>query len=665
MKKKIDQLTDLLNFYNHQYYLEDISEIPDKKFDTLLKELQTLEQKHPQYKRIDSPTQRVGGTINKSFPSVTHQYKMLSLGNTYNEEDLENFDKRIQKELEGEDYEYICELKYDGVAISLRYENDVFVLGATRGDGTQGDDITDNLKTISTIPLKTPKPSLWEKFEVRGEAFLPKKGFERINKERVKAGEDLLANPRNTCSGTLKMQDSSVVASRKVDAYIYGLYGKNLDVKTHEEALLKLSKIGFNVPTHWRKYQNITEILQYIDFWREKRHELPLETDGIVIKINNLSQQEQIGYTAKSPKWAISYKYESESAETLLESITYQVGRTGAITPVANLSPVQLAGTTVRRASLHNANEIERLGLHYNDIVSVEKGGEIIPKVTGINLLLRKIDSKPVSYITNCPACNTALIRIKGEASHYCPSANTCPPQITGRLQHFIQRKAMNIDGIGSETIEQLFKESLIKNPSDLYSLVYDDVIKLERFAEKSAKKLIQGINDSKKMPFHKVLFAIGIRYVGATTAEKLCQHFGNIDAIASANKETLEEAPEIGEKIALSLLDYFKDDENQLFIKELKTHGLSMAITELEAPVSAILKDLSFVISGAFEKYSRDEIKELIKKNGGKLLSSISGKLNYLVAGDKIGPSKLEKATKLGINIISEQDLDTMINKA
>lgn len=660
--EEINELTDKLNHYNYSYYLEDKSLISDKEFDTLLKKLHELEVKNPEYKRLDSPTQRVGGTINKNFNTVVHDYRMLSLGNTYNEEDLINFDNRIKKELVDEPYEYICELKYDGVALSIRYENDVLTLGATRGDGKQGDDITDNVKTIGSLPLKVPKSSGWDKFEVRGEAFISKDEFTKINKERSLLGEEKLANPRNTCSGTLKMQDSSVVAKRKVNAYIYGLYGSNLGVTTHEEALTKLHNIGFNVPSHWEKCSSITDVITYIEKWREKRHELPLETDGIVIKINNLRQQEELGYTSKNPKWAISYKYDTESAETLLESITYQVGRTGAITPVANLSPVQLAGTTVRRASLYNANELERLDLYENDTVFVEKGGEIIPKVTSVNVAARKPDARKVEYLKTCPECNTELIRIEGEAVHYCPNTTSCPPQITGRIEHFIQRKALNIDGLGGETIEQLFKENLIKDPSDLFTLTYDDLIHLERFADKSASNLIESIQEAKKVPFHKVLFGIGIRYIGSTTAEKLVEHFATIENIKAATKEELLEAPEIGEKIAESITEYFSDENNVHFINKLASYGLQLKGEEKQAPLSTSLEGKSFVISGVFEKYSRDEIKDLIKENGGKLLSSVSGKLDFLVAGDKIGPSKLEKAEKLGVKIINEATLEAML---
>lgn len=660
--EEINELTDQLNHYNHSYYLEDKSLISDKEFDLLLKRLQQLEIKHPEHKRADSPTQRVGGTVNKNFNTVIHDYRMLSLGNTYNEEDLINFDNRVQKELAGEEYEYICELKYDGVALSIKYENDVLTLGATRGDGTQGDNITDNVKTIATLPLKVSKTSGWEKFEVRGEGFISKDEFEKLNKERSKLGEEKLANPRNTCSGTLKMQDSSVVAKRNVNAYIYGLYGKNLGIQSHEEALTKLQEIGFNVPTHWEKCNTITDVMAYIEKWREKRQELPLETDGIVIKINNIRQQEELGYTAKNPKWAISYKYDTESSETLLESITYQVGRTGAITPVANLKAVQLAGTTVRRASLHNANEIERLNLHENDMVFVEKGGEIIPKVTGANVEVRQSNAKRFEYLTNCPECNTELVREEGEAVHYCPNTMSCPPQIKGRIEHFIQRKALNIDGLGSETIEQLFKENLIKDPSDLFTLTYDDLIHLERFADKSAANLIDSIETAKKTPFSKILFGIGIRYIGNTTAEKLVEHFTTIENINAATKEELLEAPEIGEKIAESIIEYFSDEVNNEFIHNLQQHGLKLKGEPKQAPLSTSLEGKSFVISGVFENYSRDEIKDLVKENGGKLLSSVSGKLDFLVAGDKIGPSKLEKAEKLGVTIINEGTLESML---
>ena len=626
-----------------------------------MKELIQLEEKFPQFKSSSSPSQRVGGTISKEFATVIHEYRMLSLGNTYSEDELRDFDKRVQKGLEENAvYEYICELKYDGVALSVRYENDELTLGATRGDGVQGDDITTNVKTINTIPLKTVTESKMSKFEVRGEVFLSKTEFERINKEREDIGEEPLANPRNTTSGTIKMQDSKVVASRNLDCYIYALHGENLPVKTHTESLELLKKLGFNVPNSYRKCRTIEDAIDYIKEWEEKRHDLPLETDGIVIKLNSFSQQQQLGYTAKNPRWAISYKYSAESATTKLHSISYQVGRTGAITPVANLEPVLLAGTTVKRASLHNANEIKRLDLHLGDVVSVEKGGEIIPKITGIAYEKRQ-NTTPITYISNCPECDTPLIRKEGEANHYCTNTLGCPPQIKGRIEHFIQRKAMNIDSLGGETIVQLYKKGLVLSPADLYDLTFDNVVSLERFAEKSAQNLIDGIEDSKKIPFEKVLFAIGIRYVGATVATKLAQHFKTIDALISASFEELLEAPEIGDKIAESVQSFFSDEKYILEIQRLKAHGIRFKVEETVLDSEA-LSGKSFVISGVFENYSRDDLKKLIIQNGGKILSSISSKLDYLVAGDKMGPSKLQKAEKLAVPIISEKKLLELI---
>jgi len=657
-RKRVQELTDKINYYNDQYYQHHTSVIPDFEFDILLDELVKLEQQFPELKKEDSPTQRVGGTVTKEFPTIYHKFPMLSLGNTYSEDELKDFDARIKKAI-GDKFEYICEIKFDGVAISLTYENGVLKTAATRGDGVRGDDITPNARTIRTIPLKINKEGIPYLFEVRGEVFLPLETFTKINKEKEDIGEPLFANPRNAASGTLKMQDSGIVAKRKLDCYIYGLLGENLSIKTHEEALKTLKSWGFNVSPTWKKCSDIGEVIKYIDSWEKERFNLPLGTDGIVIKVNDYGQQEALGFTAKSPRWAMAYKYKAESASTILESISYQVGRTGAVTPVANLTPVQLAGTRVKRASLHNANEIERLDLRIGDTVFVEKGGEIIPKVTGVDLTKRPAHSTKVKYIDHCPECGAVLIRREGEANHYCPNEKECPPQIKGKIEHFIQRKAMDIEGIGSETIEQLFEKGLVHDPADLYDLTMDKLCTLDRFGEKSAQNILNGLEKSKTVPFKNVLFAIGIRYVGNTVAEKLANYFKNIDALMNASFDQLIEVPEIGDRIAESIRLYFGNKENQKFIERLKNAGLQFAVSEKELEIeSNVLEGKTFVISGVFEKFSRDELKEKIEKNGGKILSSVSAKLNYLVAGDNMGPSKLEKATKLGIKIISEQDL-------
>lgn len=653
MKARIEELTNLINHYNYQYYQKDISEVSDREFDKLLEELIQLEKQYPEYQLPESPTHRVGGTITKNFNTVKHKNKMLSLSNTYSAEELEAFDQRIRKVFT--DFEYTCELKYDGVALSVTYENGVLVQALTRGDGTQGDDITANIKTIKSMPLRVNHPLL-QNFEVRGEVFMPREVFAKLNQERSEKGEELLANPRNTASGTVKMQDTSVVASRKLDCYIYAINGENLPVNTHFDALKLLKEAGFNVPSSSMLCKNLTEVNAYIEEWKTKRLSLPLDTDGIVIKINNFDQQSELGVTAKSPRWAIAYKYESESVATPLKEITFQVGRTGAVTPVANLEPVSLGGTVVKRASLHNSNEIERLDLHYGDVVFVEKGGEIIPKVTGVDVSRRQSNAQKVDYLHNCPDCGTKLIRKEGEAVHYCPNILACPPQIKGRIEHFISRKAMNIDGMGPETIEALFDASLISDYGDLYRLKYEDLIKLERFAEKSITNLLAGLEKSKEIPFEQVLFALGIRHVGSTVAEKLAKQFGTIENLADASLEQLEATPEIGTVIALSVRDYFGDDKNLETLQKLKDAGLKFETLVEESNGEDKLGGKSFVISGVFTHFERDELKKHIQNNGGKVVSSISSKLDYLLAGENMGPAKLEKATSLGIKIISEE---------
>jgi len=662
-RKEIAALTEKINHHNELYYQQHRTEISDFEFDKLLEQLIKLEDSFPQFKSTESPTQRVGGTITKSFETVFHKYPMLSLGNTYSEEELRDFDGRVAKALDGEPYEYFCELKFDGVSISLIYENGILTKGVTRGDGVRGDDVTVNVRTIRSIPLKINNKDIPAYFEVRGEVFMPKNVFEQLNKEREDIGEEKYANARNTTSGTLKMQDSAEVAKRKLNCYAYYLLGDEIEASTHEDCIKKLEHWKFLVSPTYKKCKDIKDVLAYIAHWENKREELPLETDGVVIKVNSLSQQRELGFTAKSPRWAIAYKYKPQSISTRLNGITYQVGRTGAVTPVAELEPVFLAGTTVKRASLHNANEIARLDLRIGDYVFVEKGGEIIPKVTGVDQTKRNKNSEPVHYIAKCPECGTKLIRIEGEANHYCPNTAGCPPQIRGRIEHFIQRKAMDIDSLGEQTIKQLYDLDLVKSPADLYDLTKEDLLRLDKVKDKSAQNMLSGIEQSKVASFESVLFAIGIRYVGKTVAEKLARHFKNMEALMKASYEQLLEAPEVGEKIAQSVLQFFQSEENQKEIARLMKAGLNMAVVEKEvAKDSDILGDKSFVISGTFENYERDELKDIILKNGGRILSGVSAKLDYLLAGDNMGPAKREKAEKLGVKIISAEEFEKML---
>jgi len=663
-KKDIADLSEKINHYNYQYYQNDTSEISDFEFDSLLNRLIELENQYPDLKAPDSPTQRVGGTVTKEFETVYHKFPMLSLSNTYSKEELEDFDKRVEKGLGTSDYEYFCELKFDGVALSLTYEDGMLTRGVTRGDGTRGDDITHNVKTIRSIPLKVSADNYPRVFEARGEAFMPKEVFKNLNQQRIDNKEEPYANARNTASGTLKMQDSAVVATRSLNCYLYSLNGEDLGVDTHQGGIKLLEEMGFNVSPTYKKCKSINEVLKYISEWETKRHELPLETDGIVIKVNSISHQQELGFTAKSPRWAIAYKYKAENAATRLKNVTYQVGRTGAITPVAELEPVLLAGTTVKRASLHNANEIARLDLRVGDMVFVEKGGEIIPKITGVDLTARTPDLEALEYISNCPECGTELIRIEGEAVHYCPNTKGCAPQIKGRIEHFIQRKAMDIDSMGERTINILYEKDLVRSPADLYDLSYEDVFQLEGFKDLSTKNLLKGIEESKSIPFDSVLFALGIRYVGKTVAEKLAIHFKKMEKLQIADFEELIAVPEIGERIAQSLVSYFEETDNKKEIERLKNAGLKMELVEEEVELdSTKLDGKSFVISGVFENYGRDELKEVIKNNGGKVISAISGKLDYLLAGDKMGPAKKNKAEKLGVDIISENDFIDMLN--
>lgn len=665
-KEKIQQLTQEINQHNYNYYVLSSPTVSDYDFDMLLESLIKLEQDFPEFADENSPSKRVGGEVTKAFETVKHKYPMLSLGNSYSKEEIADFETRIKKLVEDE-IEYVCELKYDGVAIGITYVDGKLTRALTRGDGTQGDDITTNVKTIKSIPLQLMGNDYPAAFEIRGEIFLPKNVFEELNKEREEIGEQLYANARNTASGTIKMQDSAVVAQRKLDSYLYFVLGENLPFKTHYESIETAGKWGFKVPSakdnFIKKCKNIDEIFDFINYWDKKRNALNFEIDGVVIKVNNYRQQEEMGFTAKSPKWAIAYKFKAEQVKTKLLEITYQVGRTGAITPVANLQPVLLAGTTVKRASLHNADQIEKLDIRVGDWVFVEKGGEIIPKIVGVEMIQRDIFSQPTQYITHCPECNTKLERTEGDAKHFCPNEWGCPPQIKGKMQHFISRKAMNIDGLGEETIEQLYNEGLAKNIVDLYRLTKEQLLPLERMAEKSVNNLLKGLEDSKKVPFERVLFAIGIRYVGETVAKKLARHFKHIDAIATATFEELIAADEIGDKIAESILHFFSVEENKQLIAELKNYGLQFSLSEQQLEnTSDKLAGLTFVVSGVFSLFSRDELKNLIEQNGGKVSGSISKKTNYVVAGENMGPSKLEKATELGVSIIDEQQFSGMI---
>lgn len=664
--QKINQLSKELEEHNYRYYILSNPIISDYQFDMMMKELQELEEKHPEFASPNSPTKRVGGDITKEFNTVKHRYPMLSLSNSYSKEELIDFENRISK-LTNEKIEYVCELKYDGVAISLNYKNGELVQALTRGDGVQGDDITANVRTIRTIPLKLKGNDYPADFEIRGEIFLPREAFDKINEEKKEAGEALLANPRNTASGTLKMQDSAAVAKRGLDCYLYFVLGDNLPFASHFDSIQKAGEWGFKVPltqtNFLKKTDSIDGILEFITYWDEERKKLPFDVDGVVIKVNQYNVQRQLGTTSKSPRWAIAYKFETERACTKLISVSYQVGRTGAITPVANLEPVLLLGTTVKRASLHNADIIEKLDVREGDFVYVEKGGEIIPKIVGVELSQRNLDSQPLLYLSVCPECNTPLIRRDGEAQHYCPNELHCPPQIKGKMYHFISRKAMNIDGLGEETIDQLYDSGLIKNIADLYTLQFEQVVALERMAEKSANNLLAGIEASKTVPFERVLFALGIRHVGETVAKKLAFHFKNIDAIIAASLEELIHVEDIGEKIAVSIKEYFSNEENLELIQKLKAFALQFeAVEVVREGGSNILEGKSVVVSGVFKNYSRDDIKKEVEKHGGKNVGSISAKTSFVLAGENMGPEKLKKAEKLGVQILSEDDFIKMI---
>ena len=654
IKKQIDNLRNELREHNYNYYVLDNATISDYEFDIKLKQLQELELKYPEFFDANSPTQRVGGEVTKNFETTVHEYRMYSLDNSYSKEDLLDWETRIKKLVDG-DLQYTCELKYDGASISLTYENGQLVKAVTRGDGFQGDNVTANIKTIKSVPLQL-KGNYPPKFDIRGEIVLPFEGFHKMNEERIEIGEEPYRNPRNTASGSLKLQDSAEVAKRPLECLLYNITGTNLGIRTQYESLEMARQWGFKVPEAAKLANNIDEVFEFIEYWDVNRHNLPYETDGVVIKVNNLQQQEELGYTAKAPRWAMAYKFKAEQVSTRLNSITYQVGRTGAITPVANLEPVELAGTTVKRASLHNADQIEKLDIRVGDEVYVEKGGEIIPKILGVDLSKRPADSQPTCYVTECPECKTPLIRQDGEAQHYCPNYNGCNPQIIGRIQHFISRKAMDIDGLGGETVALLVNEGLIRNYSDLYELTKTQIIPLERMADKSADNLIKGIEASKNIPFERVLYALGIRYVGETVAKKLAKHYKSIEALANATEEELVNVDEIGVKIAESVIAFFAAEENIEIINRLKDFGVRLELSEeqLSAQTDKLKGDI-VVVSGVFHKVSRNELKKLIEDNGGKVSSSISSKTSYVIAGDNMGPSKKEKAEKLGVSLISE----------
>ena len=661
MLERITALREQLNNYNYHYYVLSQPLVSDFEFDKLLAELQRLEEENPQFFDPNSPTQRVGSDINQNFTQVKHEYPMLSLGNTYNEGEVADFYNRVAKALNAP-FEIVCELKYDGTSISLTYENGSLVRAVTRGDGEKGDDVTANVRTIRSIPLKL-QGEYPEKFEIRGEILMPWKVFEALNKEREAQEEPLFANPRNAASGSLKLQNASEVAKRKLDAYLYYMLGENLPADTHSGCLEAASKFGFKISDAVKVCKTLPEVMDYIKYWDTERKNLPVATDGIVLKVNDLTQQKNLGYTAKSPRWAIAYKFQAERALTTLQSVSYQVGRTGAITPVANLEPVQLSGTVVKRASLHNADIINQLDLHIGDKVYVEKGGEIIPKITGVETSIRDLFAEKVEFITVCPECGTQLVRDEGEAAHYCPNEANCPPQIKGKMVHFVSRKAMNIDGLGEETIDLLFRSNLAHNIADLYTLKLIDLALLDRLGDKSGRKILASLEKSKSVPFERVLYSLGIRYVGETVAKKLASALENIDRIMSATATELACIDEIGEVIAQSVEDYFKEPKNRELVEKLRSFGLQMEISKEKAALKTDkLAGKIIVISGTFEKHSREQLKELIELNGGKNSSSISSKTNFILAGANMGPAKEEKANKLGIKMISEDEFLELI---
>lgn len=661
-KERILALRKQLNEHNYKYYVLNEPDITDFEFDALMRQLQQLEAQHPELADPNSPTQRVGSDLNQEFKQVAHRYPMLSLANTYNQEEVRDWYQSVQRGLEGEPFEVCCEMKYDGLSISLTYVDGQLVRGVTRGDGIHGDDVTANVKTIRCIPLVLPGTGYPHEFEIRGEILMPWKVFERLNAEREAAEEPLFANPRNAASGTLKSQNSRLVASRQLDSYLYYLLGDTLPTDGHYENLQEAARWGFKISQGMKKVKTLEEIFSYIDYWDTERKNLPVATDGIVLKVNSLRQQQRLGYTAKSPRWAIAYKFKAERALTRLDEVTYQVGRTGAITPVANMQPVQLAGTTVRRATLNNEDFIRSLDLHIADYVYVEKGGEIIPKIVGVELDKRPADAKPVTFITHCPECGAPLVRYPGEAAHYCPNDAACPPQIKGRIEHFIARRAMNIDSLGPETVDEYFRRGLIHNIADLYDIKVTDICAGGN-KQRSALKIVKAIEASKQVPFERVVFALGIRFVGETSARLIARRLGNIDALMNASLSTLMQIDGVGEVIANSILSYFRNPTNREIVERLRACGLQMSIVSDEAaPASNVLEGKSIVISGVFQHHSRDEYKALIERHGGKNVGSISGKTSFILAGENMGPSKLEKAEKLGVAIVDEDTFLKMI---
>lgn len=661
-EEKIQSLREELNQHNYNYYLLDNPTISDYEFDLKLKELQELEKKHPEFFDENSPTQRVGGKITKNFPTIVHEHRMYSLDNSYSIEDLEDWEKRIEKSID-EKVEFVCELKYDGASISILYEDGKLKQAVTRGDGFQGDEITSNIKTIRSIPLKL-KGDFPEKFYIRGEIVLPYKEFNRINSERAESGLELYANPRNTASGSLKLQDSSEVSKRKLDCYLYSIIGQNLNFDSQWDMLLSAESFGFKIPKTAKLCLSLEDVLQFIDFWEKERKNLPFETDGIVVKVNSFNQQQELGFTAKSPRWAMAYKFKAEKAETELLSISYQVGRTGAITPVANLKPVNLAGTVVKRASLHNEDIINKLDVRIGDMVYVEKGGEIIPKIVEVNLDVRQPDSQPIEFIKNCPECGTELVRKEGEAQHFCPNEDGCKPQIIGRMEHYVSRKAMDMASVGGETAELFYKNNLVKDVADFYDLKKIDILPLERMAEKSAQNIIDAIEESKKIPFEKVLYAIGIRHVGETVAKKLAKRFHSIENLMNASLEELENVEDIGGKIAISIQEFFSKEKNKIIIQRLKNAGVQMEVGEAEKPVSNLLEGKTFLFTGSLTQFTRDEAQKMVEQNGGKNISAVSKNLNYLIAGEKAG-SKLKKAEALGtVQVLSEDEFLQMVKQ-
>ncbi len=676
IKSKIIKLTKEINEHNYNYYTLSKPVISDYDFDLLLKELEALEKQYPQFQDPLSPTQRVGGDITKSFNQIVHKYPMLSLGNTYSFEEIRDFDNRVRKVI-GDKVEYICELKYDGVAIGLTYINGRLITAVTRGDGTKGDDVTSNVKTIRSVPLVLKSTGYPDEFEIRGEIIMPHSSFNKLNEERIDIGDEPFANPRNAASGSIKLQDSAEVAKRNLDCFLYYIPSENISYTSHLQNLEKAREWGFKISAYMEKANAVEDIFKFINYWDIERENLPFDIDGVVIKVNDYNQQRDLGFTAKSPRWAIAYKFKAERVCTRLLSVSYQVGRTGAVTPVANLQPVLLAGTTVKRASLHNADIIEGLDLKLGDWVYVEKGGEIIPKIVGVENTKRELFMEPISFPTRCPICQTPLIRNEGESANYCPNIKSCPPQIKGKLEHFISRKAMNIDSLGEGKIEILFDNKLVNSPADLYKLSSGNILGIEKiykneegktkklsFKEKTVQNILNGIEKSKSAPFERVLFSLGIRYVGETVAKKLAKHFKDIDSLKTATYEELVDAEEIGEKIAESLILWFKDDDNIELINQLKEAGLKFEIGESEQPESDILKGKSIVVSGTFKIFSRKEIESFVELHGAKLVESVSKKTDFIVAGEKMGPSKLEKANSLGIKIMSEEEFLEIINK-